>query len=90
MKSELTEIFIEQFRKLPDKVKQLAAKNYKLWKSNPTHPGLNFKKLRSLNNIYSIRIGIGYRALGVLKNKNSIIWFWIGSHSDYDEILKNK
>ncbi len=35
----------------------------------------------------SVRIGIGYRALGVRKGEE-IIWFWIGSHADYDRLLR--
>lgn len=38
--------------------------------------------------VYSVRVGIGYRALGV-KDGDTITWFWIGSHADYDQILKS-
>jgi hypothetical protein len=87
--SELTSDFVKCFRKLPENIKDLARKNYKLWKQDSNHPGLNFKKIHSSENIYSIRIGIKWRALGVLKDKNTIIWFWIGSHNDYDSMIKN-
>jgi len=36
--------------------------------------------------IYSVRITRDYRAVGVQKEE-SIIWFWIGSHEDYDRLL---
>ena len=36
--------------------------------------------------IYSVRIGLGYRALGLLEG-TVVTWFWIGSHADYDRIL---
>ncbi len=36
--------------------------------------------------IYSVRISIDYRAVGIVKN-NEIIWYWIGGHSDYDKLL---
>jgi hypothetical protein len=36
--------------------------------------------------LYSARVGIGYLANGVLKS-GKIIWFWIGSHSDYGKSL---
>ncbi len=89
MNSELTNEFIELFKQLPKKIKTLASKNYKLWKNNPNHPSLYFKKIKASDNMYSIRIGIGWRALGVLKSKDSIIWFWIGSHNDYDKLIKS-
>jgi hypothetical protein len=35
---------------------------------------------------YSIRIGRNWRALGLWKG-DTIEWFWIGSHEQYDEEL---
>jgi len=32
-------------------------------------------------------VGIGYRAVGVLDG-NTIVWYWIGTHADYDQLLK--
>jgi hypothetical protein len=37
---------------------------------------------------YSARVGIGYRAVGVLDG-DTITWFWIGSHANYDRLLEN-
>jgi len=89
MNSELTNDFVQRFAQLPERVKQTARKNYKLWKENPTHPSLEFKKLNTQEPLYSIRVGIGWRAVGVLKTSDKIVWFWIGSHSEYDKLLKN-
>jgi hypothetical protein len=86
MKSELTGDFIGLFAKLPNRIKILARKNYRIWKQNPAHPSLNFKEVKIGTNIYSVRIGIGWRAIGIIKDE-IIIWFWIGSHSDYDNLL---
>ena len=36
--------------------------------------------------MYSARVGIGYRAVGVLDG-DAIAWFWIGSHANYDRLL---
>ena len=88
MKSELTDDFVKCFAKLPEIVKQNARKNYKLWKQNPTHPSLEFKKLNTKEAVYSVRVGIGWRAVGVLKKTDTIVWFWIGSHDEYDKLLK--
>ncbi|MDR9403193.1 MAG: hypothetical protein RI580_07120 [Halothece sp. Uz-M2-17] len=89
MNSELTNDFVQRFAQLPERVKKTARKNYKLWKENPTHPSLEFKKLNTQEPLYSIRVGIGWRAVGVLKTSDTIVWFWIGSHSEYDKLLKN-
>jgi len=59
---------------------------YRLFRSNLAHPSLQFKKLEGEDNIYSARIGLGYRALALMK-KDRVIWYWIGSHSDYDRLV---
>jgi hypothetical protein len=46
---------------------------------------LHFKPLFS--DIWSVRINQSYRALG-RRRGNLIVWFWIGTHSEYDELLK--
>ena len=53
---------------------------------HPAHPGLQFKKLEGEDDIYSVRIGLGYRALAVMK-KDRIVWYWIGNHSEYDRLV---
>ncbi|MGB9456985.1 MAG: hypothetical protein WCB12_13135 [Bryobacteraceae bacterium] len=63
-----------------------AKRAYRLFEENPAHPSLQFKKLEGEDDIYSARIGLGYRALAVLK-KDRIVWYWIGSHSDYDRMV---
>jgi mRNA-degrading endonuclease RelE of RelBE toxin-antitoxin system len=88
MKSELTAEFIKCFAKLPERVQKAARKNYKIWKKDPTHPSLEFKKLNTRQPIYSVRVGSGWRAVGVMKGSDTIVWFWIGSHSNYDKLLK--
>jgi hypothetical protein len=31
-------------------------------------------------------VGLSHRALGI-KEKETMIWFWIGSHEDYDKLI---
>ena len=76
--------FWETFDNLPADIQKLAKKNYKLLKSNPKHPSLHFKKVK---NYHSIRIGIRYRAVAV-EIEDGLLWFWIGSHNDYDKLIK--
>jgi hypothetical protein len=91
MRSSRTKDFAKLFIKLPQHIKETAKKNYELWKDNPSHPSLEFKEIIHSQNIWSVRVGIGWRALGVIKPQESkIVWFWIGSHAEYDNILKKK
>lgn len=88
MISRTTDEFRKNFDGLPKEVQSIALSKFKIWKNNPGHPSLRFKQISSLKPVYSIRISIGYRAIGV-KESDVIIWFWIGSHSDYDKLIKN-
>ncbi|WP_246844333.1 hypothetical protein [Hydrocoleum sp. CS-953] len=47
---------------------------------------MQFKKIHPVQPIYSVRIGLNWRAVGI-KDSNTIIWFWIGSHSDYNQLI---
>jgi hypothetical protein len=87
MKSSVAKGFRKRLDGLPKEVQEQAARAYALWRSDPYHPGLQFKRVSQRQPIYSVRIGIGYRALG-LREADHIFWFWIGSHAEYDELLK--
>lgn len=78
--------FWKCYAELPAKIQRLADKNYQLLKNNPAHPSLHFKKIGSSHPLWSVRVGIGYRALGVEK-PDGIYWFWIGDHADYDRLI---
>lgn len=86
MKSVTTRRFRELYADLPEQVRLQTRRAYQLFRRNPSHPGLNFKKIDEENNVYSARIGLGYRALGQLDGSD-IVWFWIGPHSDYNRLV---
>jgi len=76
-----------QFRRcleaLPEDVQALAHEKFLLWKQNPGHPSLEFKKLRGEN--WSARVSIHYRAIGHFV-KDGFLWEWIGTHGEYDRL----
>jgi len=86
MQSRATRQFWRLFSDLPIDVQRAARRAYGSFRSNPSYPGLQFKKLEGEDNIFSARIGLEYRALAV-KKKDRIVWYWIGNHSDYDRLL---
>lgn len=57
-----------------------------MWRTNSAHPGLRFKPIRGHAGVYSVRVGLGWRALG-MANDDTITWFWIGSHADYESLI---
>ena len=87
MKSSVTKEFRELLEQLPVEIQRQAERNYALWRINPHHNSLQFKRVSQRQPIYSVRVGMGYRALG-LREDNQIYWFWIGTHAVYDELLK--
>jgi hypothetical protein len=76
--------FWTAYRGLPAPVRELADKNFALLKADPNHPSLHFKKT---GRFHSVRVGLHYRALAVPVD-DGLLWFWIGTHSDYDALLK--
>lgn len=86
MKSQLHPQFRPLLRQLPADVRQQARAAYRQFKRDPYHPSLHFKKLR--DRLYSARIGRQYRALGIMRGSDTIVWYWIGHHAEYDKLLK--
>ncbi len=76
--------FWEAYGRLPEQVRALADKNFAILKENPGHRSLRFKKV---GRYWSARVGLGYRALAV-EADNNLVWFWIGSHTDYDALIR--
>jgi hypothetical protein len=50
------------------------------------HPSLHFKRIHVSENIWSVRIGIHYRAIGRL-DEDTVTWFWIDTHADCDRLI---
>ena len=72
------------YRSLPEEVRKLADQAFEHLKRDTRHPSLQLKRVGRFS---SARVGGSYRALG-LDAKDGIIWFWIGTHAEYDELLK--
>ncbi len=75
MKSRITAQFREMFANLPESVQEQTRKAYRQFKQ--VHPKLP---------IYSARINRNYRAICQLE-EDTAIWFWVGSHAEYDLLL---
>lgn len=88
MKSSITKSFRKQLTQLPKSVQEQAEKTYDLWREDPYHNSLQFKRVSQRQPIYSARISLNYRVLGLLESDNHIYWFWIGAHDEYDELIK--
>ncbi len=73
---------------LPETVQELAKKNFDLFKSDPFHPSLQFKKLAGKRVVWAVRVGDHYRALAREQEDQTLVWFWIGTHEEYNGLTK--
>jgi hypothetical protein len=78
--------FWSYYNQLPKNVRDLADASFQLLKQNPRHPSLHFK---NVGRFWSARVGIHHRAIAV-KDGDDVVWFWIGHHSDYDQIISRR
>ena len=86
MNSHSTERFREALKQLPKEIRQNAQEAYRLWQEDPQHPSLHFKRIHSTKPVYSVRVGLGWRAVGLRRGDN-MVWYWIGSHADYEKLI---
>jgi len=75
--------FWKAYADLPLRVRELADANFQLLKDDPAHPSLQFKRV---GRFWSARVGLRYRALAI-ESDDAYVWFWIGSHADYDRLV---
>ncbi|MEO7144252.1 MAG: hypothetical protein ABI165_12215, partial [Bryobacteraceae bacterium] len=87
MNSFTSRRFRDGFATLPRRVQRQARSAYRLFRQDHFHPRLNFKKVDGQDDVYSVRVGLGYRPLGQ-KVGNDIVWFWVGPHATYDKLIR--
>jgi len=80
MKSSTTSSFRRQYGKLPRRIRRRARNQFRLWKENPDHPSLRFRRV---GKYWSVRVDASHRALGIKKD-DEIVWFFIGAHDGYE------
>jgi hypothetical protein len=88
VKSRATPRFWAAYGGLPPEIREAARKAYRLFREDLRHPSLQFKKVHDRDSIYSVRVTLGYRAVGLLEDEE-IAWFWIGTHAAYERLLEN-
>jgi hypothetical protein len=86
MKSRAVASFWNGYNRLPPVIQELAVKQYKLWLANPRDPSVRFKKIGVR---WSARITDDYRAIGVMEG-DTLIWFFVGTHAEYNQVLKQR
>ena len=86
MVSTTTKKFWKAYNNLGETVQKQARASHRLFRNNPYHPSLHFKKVHNTLPVYSARVNLDHRAVGILEG-NTIVWFWIGPHSAYEKLI---
>ncbi len=84
MNHRATPRFWACYRQLPEEIQRLADRAYEFLRGDPRHPSLHLKKVGAL---WSVRVGLHYRALAV-EDDADFIWVWIGPHDKYDRLVE--
>jgi hypothetical protein len=58
--------FWDAYDALDKNMQKRARKAFALWAENPFHPSLHFKCINSKDDVWSVRVSLDVRALGVM------------------------
>jgi hypothetical protein len=85
--SRLHPSFRRDFARSSHDIQERTRNAYRRFQTNPSYPGLHFKPVHPTLPLWSVRIDDSYRAIGILKNDQQIIWVFIGNHTACDKFL---
>lgn len=84
MKIFLAPQFEKNYKKLPPTIQLLLQKKEKEFRKNPRHPSLKTHKLSGkLKDFFSFSINYSYRVVFRFEDKESVIFYDVGTHSIY-------
>lgn len=69
MNSQTVPRFWLLYRTLPPEIRQQAREAYRRFDANPAHPSLHFHRLKSHPDVWSVRVTLDFRAVGLLKGE---------------------
>jgi hypothetical protein len=80
---------------LPPYICKNADAAFEMFRRNPNHPALrrhqldNIRRGRHRLSSWSVSVNLQYRAIYFVDGDTNV-WYWIGSHSDYDSLTGRK
>ncbi len=87
--------FRAQYGRLPERIRALAVAAYAKFRQDPTHPSLRLHELEDMargrhrRGSKSVSVSMQYRAIYV-EDRGDNVWYWIGTHADYDAFTGRK
>ncbi len=94
-KNRTTRQFREQYARLPKHVQQATRASCILFDQDPAHPSLRAHDLaetkqgQHFRGSVSVSVSLQYRAIFVAEGATNV-WYWIGSHAEYDRFTGRK
>ena len=85
MKHQASPRFWRCYGGLPATVQAQAHRAYLQLRDDPRHPSLHLKRIVRF---WSVRVGLRHRALAIEPGDDTLLWVWIGTHSEYDQLLQ--
>ncbi len=92
-RNRTTRRFRELFAALPKTIQALTRRACVLFDKSPEHRSLRLHQLKETHGgqhtakSYSVSITMQYRAIFVVGEDGVNIWYWIGTHGDYDKFI---
>jgi hypothetical protein len=90
-----TKSFRELFEAIPAEVREIAAAAFRQFQADPDHPSLRRHQLKDTGRgnhrpgSFSVSVTKKYRAIYFVDGETNV-WYWIGSHNDYDNYTGGK
>ncbi len=85
MKHQASPRFWRCYGGLPATVQAQADRAYAQLRDDPRHPSLHLKRI---GRFWSVRVGLRHRALAIEAGEDTLLWVWIGTDSEYDQLLQ--
>ncbi len=88
----MTPGFVKLLAALPKPTRDLARAQFRVFKANPYAPSLKNHALADVGSrphhdgSRSVRVNLRYRAIYYVRGRVNV-WYWIGSHADYDNFV---
>lgn len=79
MRLQTTRSFDRDYARLPNEIAERVDKQLVLLLANPRHPSLGLKKMRGTQDIWELRVTLGYRVTMTVEGETAILRR-VGSH----------
>jgi hypothetical protein len=90
-----TREFREMYERLPAEIRKTCRLAFRAFLRNPDHPALRRHPLgdsdrgRHRGETWSVSVTMKYRALYTVDGDTNV-WYWVGSHNDYENFIGRK